>query len=404
MRNKEARSAMSLVNSNLEKCRPIKAADVLCETYGVGALVRNINYILSRCSTPHETRVVAEKVWHGPTIPMIQLYLGYLRYNGTEPRSFSFTKDGMLKTHKETAEETAKRKSGLQDEMVEHVKKVLIDAIWKKYTHLLDKNVYVAPEMYGLAMPLYDTASQGGFGVLPSGSRLVIPEGKFVRSFVYWEKVNDIDLSCFLVSLSDQNVRDVEFSWRSRSECDKAGIVFSGDETQGYHGGSEYFDFDVDKVKTNYPKAEYAVFAATVYSLEPFKNVVCRAGFMLRDELSSGEIFEPKTVKTSFSINCDSTNAVLFAIDLNRGEMVWINNAVGSDSCIAGDIPKGFIAKYVDIADEFNVKNFFSHAAKITNDPTKADIIVSDEPIETDRDVEVIHSYDVEKLFMYLNM
>ena len=73
-----------------------------------------------------------------------------------------------------------------------------------------------------------------------------------------------------------------------------------------------------------YPNVEYLVFSDNVYSAKMFSVIDCRAGYMLRDIEDSGEIFEPKTVQTSFKINCDSTFAYLFAIDLTR---VWIKSA-----------------------------------------------------------------------------
>ena len=60
--------------------------------------------------------------------------------------------------------------------------------------------VYVSPDMYNIALPLQENTSNGGYGVLPKGSRIHIEEGKKIRAFTYWEKVNDIDSALFRLS------------------------------------------------------------------------------------------------------------------------------------------------------------------------------------------------------------
>lgn len=48
---------------------------------------------------------------------------------------------------------------------------------------------------------------------------------------------------------------------------------------------------------------------------------------MLRDWDDSGQVYEPKTVKSSYLVNCESTFAYLFGIDLFTNEFVWLNVA-----------------------------------------------------------------------------
>ena len=67
----------------------------------------------------------------------------------------------------------------------------------------------------------------------------------------------------------------------------------------------EYFDVDLERYKEEYPNIDYLVFCNNVFSRVNFSKVICRAGYMLRDIEDSGEVFEPKTVETSFTINAD---------------------------------------------------------------------------------------------------
>ena len=122
--------------------------------------------------------------------------------------------------------------------------------------------VYIEPSMKNYTLPLAENTSQGGFGVLSKGSRIPIEEGKKLRAFTYWEKVNDIDLSVFALT-EDGNRR--EFSWRTMSGRQSAAITYSGDETSGYQGGSEYFDINLPEFKALYSEYRYLIFAITLF-------------------------------------------------------------------------------------------------------------------------------------------
>ena len=120
--------------------------------------------------------------------------------------------------------------------------------------------VYIEPSMKNYTLPLAENTSQGGLGVLSKGSRISIDEGKKLRAFTYWEKVNDIDLSVFALT-EDGNRR--EFSWRTMSRHQSGAITYSGDETSGYLGGSEYFDINLPEFKAQYSEYRYLIFAIT---------------------------------------------------------------------------------------------------------------------------------------------
>ena len=139
------------------------------------------------------------------------------------------------------------------------------------------------------------------------------------RSFTYWEKVDDIDLSA--IGLREDGSYQ-EFSWRTMFDRTGDGIVYSGDQTSGYDGGSEYFDVDPVLFRKRYPSVRYLVFCDNVFSGVPFSSCICRAGYMIRDRIDSGEVFEPKTVQSSFAANGQSTFCYLFALDLDANDFI----------------------------------------------------------------------------------
>ena len=245
-----------------------------------------------------------------------------------------------------------------------------------------------------MALPLQEDASQGGFGVLTKGSRLPIDRDKKVRAFTYWERVNDIDLAAFGLTIDGEQE---EFSWRTMAGRTPDAIIYSGDETSGFEGGSEYFDVDLDLLEEKYPNIRYIVFTDNVYSGTPFDRCFCKAGYMIRDRMDSGEVFEPKTVESSFLVTCKSTFAYLFGIDVSKREFVWMNIARQGNTRVAGVQSMEFLMEYFGITSIINMYTFFEMlASETTENPDEAEVIVSDTIPEDGR--TIIRSYDFEKI------
>ena len=214
--------------------------------------------------------------------------------------------------------------------------------------------------------------------------------------FTYWEKVDDIDLS---VTGITEDGEQMEFSWRTMYGRQSKEIAYSGDQTSGYNGGSEYFDVDVDAFKKKYPTVKYLVFANNIFSYSTFKQCVCRAGYMVRDKRSSGNVFEPKTVKTSFVIDSDSTFSYLFGIDLEANEFVWLNVERDSNIHVAGSSSMSFLIDYFKTVDIMSVADLFEMlATEVVSDPAEADVILSDGEVSAKDGATVIRSCDTEKI------
>lgn len=329
-----------------------------------------------------------------PTV-LIQLLMQYHHYKSGQ-RVFKFTKNNRMKMHHETDDEITSRRSVLPEETRKMAESAVRSKLITSLNNQLGK-VYVAPEMRNIAIPLQMSTAQSGFGVLPAGSRVKIPEGKKIRAFTYWEKVNDIDLSCF--GLTKEGYQK-EFSWRTMYNNQGQDITFSGDETSGYNGGSEYFDINLELFKARYPEFRYIVFCDNVYSNVAFDNCFCKAGFMMRDDKDSGEVYEPKTINTSFRVSGNTRFNYMFAIDLDRREMVWLNISRDSMAAIAGEESMDFLMYWMDITDVFNVYDLFRYSGTLAN-IEEASLIVSDYDFG-DTGKEQIHSYDYEKILKYI--
>ncbi|MBQ3372962.1 MAG: hypothetical protein IJG40_07510 [Oscillospiraceae bacterium] len=400
MRGKENHSAYSAFEGAMSEGEIEEAVSVLLKEKGSGILLRNLNYLLSRCRTKAEVEGVLSRIDSENTIVLLQLYFEYALSSPAERRIFRFAKHSMLYKHTETDEELARRKTVLP----RTIRITAQEMIEKKLRNLLKnrlRRVCYDPQLNGLAIPLQEGTSLSGFGALPRGSRLPLPDGKIIRAFTYWEKVNDIDLS--VIGICRDGSRR-EFSWRTMASSQSTAIAFSGDVTRGYNGGSEFFDIDIVQFCEKYPDVRYLVFCDNVFSGSPFKDCICTAGYMMRDRFDSGEIFEPKTVHTSYRIDCDSTIAMLFAFDLDTNEFVWLNLAVKGRTRIAGTQEIQSMLRYLECVKVLPFRSLIEMMAQeMTEDLEEADLVISDRQIDVLPEIPVIHSYDLDKMVALIN-
>lgn len=474
MRGKKNRSVYAAFEKEMAAGNIREAVRVLRAGKGSGAVLRQANYIISRCVTPGDYEAVLDCMGTDNAVILIQLLMKYSLAEPSVARTFQFSKFNKLRVHKETSDEVTRRRSRISEGQAAMLEKRIRPLLEETLKGRLGK-VFIDPDMERYALPLKEDVSQSGFGVLPTGSRLIISENtddedaqtaggtdasagragndsgtdaaetengigkaagqtginglfaesgrdrtlrerisaiftkmdvrsarKKIRAFIYWEKVNDIDLS--VIGINTDNSEE-EFSWRTMYKNQSQELTFSGDQTSGYYGGSEYFDVDPVKMVKKHPKLRYLIFCANVYTSGPtFGDCFCRAGYMIRDVKDSGEVFEPKTVRSAFTVDAKSRFAYLFGIDLTRGELVWLNLARESRSSIAAEEESAFLWKYFHLTDIINVHDFFEMTAtECVESIEEADVVVTDKTTEVPEGVEVIREYDIERMLALMN-
>lgn len=399
MREKGNESVYSEFEKLMRENRRQEAAKLLREKKGTSVLLRNLDYIISRMDNEETEAFLSGFPKDCSVLILLQLLFRYESVSQGKGRTFRFSRHNLLKVHTETPQEQDRRQSRLSEEQIKTLKSVIRSTLSERLKNRLGK-VYVDPVMKNYALPLSESTSQGGFGVLSKGSRIHIGEGKKLRVFTYWERVNDIDLSVFALT---EDGRKKEFSWRTMAAQQSGAITFSGDETSGYHGGSEYFDINIPEFKEQYPEYRYLVFCNNVFTGITFSKCFCKAGYMLRDEEDSGEIYEPKTIESAFLVDCESTFAYLFGIDLIKNEFIWLNQARNSNAQVAGSTSLTFLLDYFHTTEIFNVYDFFEMMAEeLVEDPMEAEIVVSDHETAYADGAEMIREYDFEKIRAFM--
>lgn len=394
MRGNENKSVYSIMENRINNGDVLGALDIVIKEKGNGEALRHLDYFVSRAEK-NEIKEILNRINMKNPIILLQLYYHYNSYE--RKRVFTYSRYNLLYSYKEHKDEYNKRKSFIKSP----IRKILLKYIYDELKLILKDRVgkvYIDPEMKNIAFPIKEDISNIGYGVLPKGSRIKLNDNNVIRAFTYWELVNDIDLSVLGIT-NDGKIK--EFSWRTMAFNQQKGIVFSGDQTSGYNGGSEYFDIDIKEFKKDNPNVLKLIFIDNVYSAITFKDIVCRAGYMERESISSGEIYEPKTIKTAFTINGDSFVVYLFAIDLVNNEFVWLNTNKNSFNIIAANEEFDFIEKIFKYRDIFSLYDFFNLCGSVVDNIEEADLIVSDSYDNNDKDI--IHSYDIERILAILN-
>lgn len=404
VRGRTQRSAFSTFEKRM-RARDVRGATAhLLATKGPAAVARNLAYLLARSVTQKDRDFVLDAVMGANKIVLAQLIAHFYHQRPGERRIFRFVRFSRLRRHAETDREIFRRTTNLDDDTALHVIMCLQDALAQACCGTLGK-VYADPVLRNTALPLQEASSQGGFGTLPRGTRIPLPANKKVRAFIYWKWVNDIDLSCQGVDKDGWHI--AEFSWRRRDMefSNTRGITFSGDETSGWWGGSEYFDLDPVEFAREQPFIRYAVFCANVFTDRGrFSRCMCRAGYMMRDVNDSGRVFEPQTVQSSFVVDSDTSAAFLFAIDLVSRTFVWLNVAEDSSQRIAGEADLRFLLDYLDAASAINLYDFACMlATEVVDAPEEADVVFSDDELALREDQEQVRSRDIARIMELLN-
>ncbi len=177
----------------------------------------------------------------------------------------------------------------------------------------------VDPAVLDVALPLSGKASEGGFAVLPRGSRASV-EGELLRFFMYWRqaaKRTDYDLSVLLLDDEFRTAGHVSFT-----NYHHDGVVHSGDVTEAKEGATEFIDVPLSL------RGRYVVPQVNIYAGESFDEVAeSMFGYQTREKSQRGAPFDARTVRARSTMRGPGRVAlpVVFAKDERGWQAVWLH-------------------------------------------------------------------------------
>lgn len=195
-------------------------------------------------------------------------------------------------------------------------------------------NVYIDESMRNFLVPFNQRSASTGSKNLVRGSRVGLNENaEAVRAFIWWTNTDksrntysdgrvDIDLSA---AIYDENWNYVEHISYTRLRSGKMKAYHSGDITNGGSvngkGVAEFIDINVDAVAQSGRYVAFQVYSFTGQKFSELPN--CRFGWMEREDVNSGEIFEPSTVDISIDVNAEGVTAIPVIFDCKTKEFIW---------------------------------------------------------------------------------
>lgn len=252
--------------------------------------------------------------------------------------------------------------------------------------------VYIDETLKNYTVPFSLRSAGKTMTAVSRGSRIAIDDSaKIIRPFIWWtntkDNIIDVDLS-IAVFADDWNC--LEHVSYSNLKSSRFGICHSGDITNGGpvdgEGVAEFIDLDIEKALS--AGARYAVFNVYNFSNENFSKMEHAAfGFMTRNDMKIGEIFEPSTVKQRMDLASATTTCIPVIFDLKERVFVWCDMALTADHVRAGygginvesNLPSVVVTckAMVDIKKP-NLYDLFTFNATargvITDNPDEADI------------------------------
>lgn len=195
--------------------------------------------------------------------------------------------------------------------------------------------VYIDEDFKNYLVPFSQRSASKAVKTIVRGSKLPIKkDATAVRGFIWWTNTDntrngwgedrvDIDLSA---TIYDENWQYVDRVSYTQLRSAKYRAYHSGDITNGGNvngdGVAEFIDVEIDTVAKN--AGRYIAFQVYSFTRQHFSTLPnCRFEWMEREDVNSGEIFEPKTVGMKIDLTADSTVAIPVIFDCVERKFIW---------------------------------------------------------------------------------
>lgn len=193
--------------------------------------------------------------------------------------------------------------------------------------------VYIDKEFKNYAIPSSQRSASSGANVLTRYSHMpILGDTNIIRSFVWWTNNDndrssqiDVDLSAGIYDNDWKLIDQISYTHLKGNikNCVHSGDIVNGGPADG-DGVTECIDVNINEVCEN--NGRYIVFQIFNFSNVLFSKMSnCRFGWMERNGQTSGEIFEPLTVKNLYEINSPSTACIPVIFDCKERKYIWLD-------------------------------------------------------------------------------
>lgn len=360
------------INSKIEKA--VKELDIELLKKYPGIYARRILELLRKHPQEKDTILQSFSTIIGKvSVPVLLGLYNLLRSPGKEELSHRLIR---IKNGEENKTFLLENRLSNNDDLTE-LSTIILDGIEAQGE---SKKVVFSKDASHYAMPLYTRNISKGSTAIGLGSRLPLDSDKnTIRLFMHWKDFDksidyydhrvDLDLSAIFLDNNFDFINDIAYY---NVRIDDIGY-HSGDITSAPEGASEFIDINIDKALDN--GIRYVVPTIYNYTQQQLDNIPeAFSGFMMRDKVNNGEIFEPSTIKHSYDLNNGATNNTPYIIDLKNREIVWLDTALKPSSCknynVANNIDNfTVLAKYAVLSKFMTVEEYFSLTNTIIKDP-----------------------------------
>jgi stress response protein SCP2 len=213
----------------------------------------------------------------------------------------------------------------LRSDVIDQLNSIILEELKRQYSNGENyfAKAYIDPQLYKINIPK-SLSSQDGVKIVSRGSRYKFNgDGDVIRMFVHWKANVDIDLSAILFDNGYNNVGSVNFGNLSGEYWEH-----SGDVRSAPNGGSEFIDFELNKLPEN---VRYLGMTVNCYSGQAYDDIPqLFGGFMIREDRLAGKAFDARTVEDKFSISGGQDFKLCVLFDVQTREVIMMNTAVDS--------------------------------------------------------------------------
>lgn len=301
-------------------------------------------------------------------------------------------------------------------------------------------NVYIDDEFSKYIIPYSQRNANKAMKTLTRGSRIKLDEDTdIIRGFVHWTNMDkydgyngrvDIDLSASMYTEDWKYKEHISYTnlRNKKLDCYHSGDITNGGSSDG-NGASEFLDCNINTLKE--AGIRYIVYQVYSYTEQHFCDMPhVSFGWMGRNGLDSGEIYEPSTVEQKLDLCSDASVCIPAIFDCYEREFIWCDMNIKSNTSWSNNVEGNFNTVtgtcasivYMNKVDMYFLAYLHANArGKLVETREEADIIFSNDTtpviveevktiesengkIETERttyekDVKFVTAYDIDEFY-----